>query len=124
MTLWCGLQEREVTLRAPTSTLSPPAAALRLAYERFGNDVVLAIGESASALEDTLHLIQDEHWRPQCIIGLPAGFEESLTSKNRLRQCMQVPRLTNTGPKGGALWAATVVNALLIAALHRIATTA
>jgi precorrin-8X/cobalt-precorrin-8 methylmutase len=37
---------------------------------------------------------------------------------------MQVPRLTNTGSKGGALWAAAVLNALLIEALNSLATVA
>jgi precorrin isomerase len=32
-----------------------------------------------------------------------------------------VPRLTNTGPKGGPLWAAAVVNTLLIESLNRLA---
>jgi precorrin-8X/cobalt-precorrin-8 methylmutase len=122
--LWCGVHEREVTLRTPQSGVTVAAVAMRLAYERFGNDVVLAIGAAADALEETLRLIQYEHWRPQLVIGLPAGFVDGLASKHRLRQCMQVPRLTNTGPKGGALWAAAVIEALLLAALQKVATAA
>ncbi len=62
-----------------------------------------------------------EQWRPQLVIGLPAGFVGAVECKAQLRKCMQVPRLTNTGPKGGALWAAAVLNALLIEALNRLA---
>lgn len=122
--VWCGMQEREVTLRAPATGLTPTAAGIRLAYERFGNDLVLALGEAPTAMEETFRLIQHEHWRPQLVIGFPPGFVGAVESKAQLRQCMQVPRLTNTGPKGGALWAAAVVNALLIEALNRIAAVA
>jgi precorrin-8X/cobalt-precorrin-8 methylmutase len=122
--VWCGMQEREVTLRGPSAELSPAAAGIRLAYERFGNDLVLALGEAPAAVDETLRLIQHEHWRPQLVIGLPSGFVGAVESKTRLRHCLQVPRLTNTGPKGGGLWAAAVVNALLIEALNRIAVVA
>jgi precorrin-8X/cobalt-precorrin-8 methylmutase len=37
---------------------------------------------------------------------------------------MQVPRITNSGSKGGALWTAGLINALLIEALNRVATVA
>jgi precorrin-8X/cobalt-precorrin-8 methylmutase len=54
------------------------------------------------------------------VIGLPAGFVGAVECKAQLRKCIQVPRLTNTGPKGGALWAAAVLNALLLEALNRL----
>jgi precorrin-8X/cobalt-precorrin-8 methylmutase len=119
---WCGVQERETALLAPAAALTPAAAGIRLAYERFGNDLVLAIGEDPTAVDETLRLIQAEGWRPQLVIGLPAGFVGAVECKAQLRKCMQVPRLTNSGPKGGVLWAAAVINALLIESLHRLAT--
>jgi precorrin-8X/cobalt-precorrin-8 methylmutase len=120
---WCGMQEREAALLT-SAGLTPAAAGLRLAYERFGNDLVLALGADPAAVDEVLRLIQTERWRPQCVIGLPAGFVGAVECKAQLRTCMQVPRLTNTGPKGGALWAAAVLNALLIEALHRRAAVA
>jgi precorrin-8X/cobalt-precorrin-8 methylmutase len=121
---WCGMQEREAALLGSTAGLTPAAAGIRLAYERFGNDLVLALGDDPAAVEEVLRLIQAEQWRPQLVIGLPAGFVGAVECKARLRKCMQVPRLTNTGPKGGALWAAAVLNALCIEALNRLATVA
>jgi len=118
---WCGVQERETALLAPVAGLTPAAAGIRLAYERFGNDLVLALGDDPTAVDETLRLINAERWRPQLVIGLPAGFVGTVECKAQLRKCMQVPRLTNTGPKGGALWAAAVVNALLIESLNRLA---
>ena len=124
VTTWCGLHERETTLRAASTGLTPAATGIRLAYERFGNDLVVALGDDPTALDETLRLIHHERWRPQLVIGMPAGFVGAVESKAQLRKCMQVPRLTNTGPKGGALWAAAVVQALLIAALNRLAAVA
>jgi precorrin-8X/cobalt-precorrin-8 methylmutase len=117
---WCGMQEREAALLAPAAGLTPAAAGIRLASERFGNDLVLALGDDP-AVDEALRLIQDERWRPQLVIALPAGFVGAAECKARLRKCLQVPRLTNTGPKGGVLWAAVVLNALLIEALNRLA---
>ena len=118
---WCGIQERETALLAPATGLTLAAAGIRLAYERFGNDLVLALGDDPTAVDEALRLIQEEQWRPQLVIGLPAGFVGTMECKAQLRKCMQVPRLTNTGPKGGVLWAAAVLNALLIEALNRLA---
>ena len=97
---WCGIQEREAALLASTAGLTPAAAGIRLAYERFGNDLVLALGDDPTAVDEALRLIQEEQWRPQLVIGLPAGFVGAVECKAQLRKCMQVPRLTNTGPKG------------------------
>jgi precorrin-8X/cobalt-precorrin-8 methylmutase len=121
---WCGMQERETALLAPAAGLTPAAAGIRLAYERFGNDLVLALGDDPTAVDEALRLIQEERWRPQLVIALPVGFVGAVECKAQLRKCMQVPRLTNTGPQGGALWAAAVLNALLIEALNRLAAVA
>ena len=115
------MQERETALLAPAAGLTPAAAGIRLAYERFGNDLVLALGDDPAAVDEALRLIQEERWRPQLVIALPAGFVGAVECKTQLRKCMQVPRLTNTGPKGGVLWAAAVLNALLIEAMNRLA---
>jgi precorrin-8X/cobalt-precorrin-8 methylmutase len=121
---WCGMQEREAALLASAADLTLAAAGIRLAYERFGNDLVLALGDDPAAVDEALRLIQEERWRPQLVIALPAGFVGAVECKAQVRKCMQVPRLTNTGSKGGALWAAAVLNALLIEALNRLAAVA
>jgi precorrin-8X/cobalt-precorrin-8 methylmutase len=45
------------------------------------------------------------------------GFVGTRESKDELRRCLQVPRITNAGTRGGSPWAATVVNALMIDAV-------
>lgn len=51
------------------------------------------------------------------MIGLPVGFVGTRESKDELRRCLQVPRITNSGTRGGSPWAASVVNALMIDAI-------
>ena len=58
---------------------------------------------------------------PAAIIGLPVGFVGTRESKAALRGCLSVPRITNSGYRGGSPWASSVVNSCLIAAQNRLA---
>src|SRR5262249_54535001 len=51
---WCGIQERETALLTPAAGLTLAAAGIRLAYERFGNDLVLALGDDPTAMDEAL----------------------------------------------------------------------
>ena len=79
--------------------------------------MVLAIGDAPTAITEAVRLIRDHGWRPQLVIGLPVGFVGTRESKDELRRCLQVPRITNSGTRGGSPWAASVVNALMIDAI-------
>jgi len=114
---WCGVHDRESHLMAQTQGITRSAAGIRRAWEKFGNDVVLAIGDAPTAIVEATRLIREHGWRPQLVIGLPVGFVGTRESKDELRRCLQVPRITNSGTRGGSPWAATVVNALMIDAI-------
>lgn len=118
---WCGVHDRETHLIAETRGTTRSAAGLRRAFEKFGNDVVIAIGDAPTAIIETIKLIREYGWRPQLVIGLPVGFVGTQESKEALRRCLQVPRITNTGTRGGSPWAASVINGLMIDALNQIA---
>lgn len=118
---WCGVHDRETHLLAQTHGITRSAAGIRRAWEKFGNDVVLAIGDAPTAILEATRLIREHGWRPQLVIGLPVGFVGTRESKDDLRRCLQVPRITNSGTRGGSPWAATVVNALMIDALNQLA---
>ncbi len=81
---------------------------------QFGNRVILAIGDAPTAVEEAVRLVNVHRWRPHLIIGLPVGFVGTEQSKEKLRRCLCVPRITNRGTRGGSPWAAAVVNAMLI----------
>lgn len=114
---WCGVHDPESHLMAQTQGITRSAAGIRRAWQKFGNDVVLAIGDAPTAITEAVRLIREHGWRPQLVIGLPVGFVGTRESKDELRRCLQVPRITNSGTRGGSPWAATVVNALMIDAI-------
>lgn len=118
---WCGVHDRETALMAQTHGITRSAAGIRRAWEKFGNDVMVAIGDAPTAIMEATRLIREHGWRPQLVIGLPVGFVGTRESKEDLRRCMQVPRITNSGTRGGSPWAASVVNALMIDALNQLA---
>ncbi|MBP0599430.1 precorrin-8X methylmutase [Herbaspirillum sp. LeCh32-8] len=114
---WCGVHDPESHLMSQTLGITRSAAGIRRAWQKFGNDVVLAIGDAPTAIVEATRLIREHGWRPQLVVGLPVGFVGTRESKDELRRCLQVPRITNAGTRGGSPWAATVVNALLIDAI-------
>jgi len=120
---WCGVHDRETHLMSQAHGVTRSAAGIRRAWEKFGNDVVLAIGDAPTAIVEATRLIREHGWRPQLVIGLPVGFVGTRESKAELRRCLQVPRITNSGTRGGSPWAASVVNGLMIDALNEVATT-
>ena len=118
---WCGVHDRETALMAETQGITRSAAGIRRAFEKFGNDMVLSIGDAPTAIVEAVRLIRDHGWRPQLVIGLPVGFVGTCESKAALKRCLQVPRITNSGTRGGSPWAASVVNGLMIDALNQLA---
>jgi len=118
---WCGVHDRETHLMSETLGITRSAAGVRRGWEKFGNDVVLAIGDAPTAIIEAARLIREHGWRPQLVIGLPVGFVGTRESKDELRRCLQVPRITNSGTRGGSPWAASVVNAMMIDALNQLA---
>jgi len=117
---WCGVHDPESHLMAQNLGMTRSAAGIRRAWEKFGNDIVLAIGDAPTAIVEATRLISEHGWRPQLVIGLPVGFVGTHESKDALRRCLQVPRITNSGTRGGSPWAATVVNALMIDAIGQV----
>ncbi len=121
MTTWCGVHDRETALMAQAHGITRSAAGIRRAWEKFGNDIVLAIGDAPTAIMEATRLIREQGWRPQLVIGLPVGFVGTCEAKQELKRCLQVPRISNSGTRGGSPWAASVVNGLMIDALNQLA---
>lgn len=118
---WCGVHDRETHLLAQAHGITRSAAGIRRAWEKFGNDAIVAIGDAPTAIMEAIRLVKEHGWRPQLIIGLPVGFVGTRESKEALSKLMQVPRITNRGTRGGSPWAASVVNAMMIAAINQVA---
>ena len=119
--VWCGVHDRETHMLSASTGITRSAAGVRRAWEKWGNDIILAIGDAPTAIMEATRLIHDAGWRPQLVVGLPVGFVGTRESKEELRRCLQVPRITNSGTRGGSPWAASVVNAIMIGALDSLA---
>jgi precorrin-8X/cobalt-precorrin-8 methylmutase len=115
----CLVHDEETKLLAVAHGLTRSAAGIRRAWMQFGNDVIVAIGDAPTALEEAVRLVNEWQWRPHLIIGLPVGFVATRECKENLRGCLRVPRITNRGTRGGSPWAAAVVNAMLIRAANQ-----
>jgi len=118
---WCGVHDRETEMIARQSNLTRSATGIRRAFELFGNDAIVAIGDAPTALSETLRLVKEHNWRPQLVIGLPVGFVGTRESKEELVRRLHVPRISNRGTRGGSPWASAVINALMIQALAQLA---
>jgi precorrin-8X/cobalt-precorrin-8 methylmutase len=119
--VWCGVHDRETHVLSENAGITRSAAGIRRAWEKWGNDIVLAIGDAPTAIVETTRLIREVGWRPQLVVGLPVGFVGTRESKDELRRCLQVPRITNSGTRGGSPWAASVINAMMIGAVDYLA---
>ena len=114
LTTVCTVHDEETRLIAESENITRSAAGIRRAWNRFGNNLLIAIGDAPTAVEETLRLVVEQNWRPHLVIGVPVGFVGTRECKERLRTCLRVPRITNRGTRGGSPWAAAIVNAMLI----------
>ena len=119
--VWCGVHDRETSVLSENAGITRSAAGIRRAWEKWGNEIVLAIGDAPTAIVEATRLIREVGWRPQLVVGLPVGFVGTRESKDELRRCLQVPRITNSGTRGGSPWAASVINAMMIGAVDYLA---
>jgi precorrin-8X/cobalt-precorrin-8 methylmutase len=114
----CTVHDEETRLIAESESITRSAAGIRRAWNRFGNNLLIAIGDAPTAVEEALRLVVEQNWRPHLIIGVPVGFVGTRECKEKLRRCLRVPRITNGGTRGGSPWAAAIVNAMLIQAVN------
>jgi precorrin-8X/cobalt-precorrin-8 methylmutase len=120
LTTVCTVHDEETRLIAESENITRSAAGIRRAWNRFGNNLLIAIGDAPTAVEEALRLIVEQNWRPHLLIGVPVGFVGTRECKEKLRNCLRVARITNRGTRGGSPWAAAIVNAMLIQAAKRV----
>lgn len=87
-------------------------AAFRNCSKEMGGGI-LAIGNSPTALFESLRMIIEDGVRPALVIGVPVGFVQAAESKEALRELKSQPAVTVLGRKGGSAVAVAMVHALL-----------
>ncbi|NEQ31617.1 MAG: precorrin-8X methylmutase [Leptolyngbya sp. SIO4C5] len=73
---------------------------------------IFVIGESQTALETLVDLIEAEEVRPALIVAAPAGFLDVDVLKTRLQDCF-VPHIRIQGRKGNAVVATAIMTGLV-----------
>ena len=74
--------------------------------------VIFAVGNAPTALIQLYEMMQESHWRPAFVIGVPVGFVNVEVAKELIMET-EVPYIINRGRKGGSNVAAAICNALL-----------
>jgi precorrin-8X/cobalt-precorrin-8 methylmutase len=93
---------------ARTASISPAAAAVRLAFGEAGPGAVWVVGGTAEALEELLARRVEAAF----VVGLPAGFVGAAEAKDALR-ASGMPAISNVSEKGGPAVAVAALGALL-----------
>jgi precorrin-8X/cobalt-precorrin-8 methylmutase len=73
---------------------------------------IFVIGESQTALDSLVTMIESEEIRPALVVGTPAGFLDVEVTKARLQDSL-IPNITISGRKGSAVVATAIVNGLI-----------
>jgi precorrin-8X/cobalt-precorrin-8 methylmutase len=98
-------------LTRPQKGKSRAAWGIETLAERYPEGIFV-IGESQTALESLVELIEADQVRPALVVATPAGFLDVDILKVRLRDCM-VPHIRVDSRKGNAVLAVAIMNGLI-----------
>ena len=98
-------------LTRPQKGKSKPAWGIETLAKRYPEGVFV-IGESQTALEALVELIEANQVRPALVIATPASFLDVDGLQHRLQDYM-IPNIRIEGPKGSAVLAVALMNGLI-----------
>ncbi len=110
----CLIGDQDVADQAKKNGTTRALAAVDMACQTLGSGIYV-VGNAPTALLRLIELIEKGTVKPALVIGFPVGFVNAAESKDALME-LDIPYITNKGRKGGSNIAASVVNALAIAA--------
>lgn len=110
----CLIGDQDVADQAKKNGTTRALAAVDMACQTLGSGIYV-VGNAPTALLRLIELIKEGNVKPALVIGFPVGFVNAAESKDALME-LDIPYITNKGRKGGSNIAASVVNALAIAA--------
>ena len=105
--VYCGME----TITRPQTGKSQAAWGIQTLAGRYPEGIFI-IGQSQSALEQLLDLLESGDITPALVIATPSGFNNVELTKVRLAQS-KVPYISIKGRKGSAVVAAAIANALI-----------
>ena len=107
----CFMSDEDVAKAAKEQGTTRAVASMDKAIS-LQKPLIFAIGNAPTALIRLYEHIQEEHIRPELVIGVPVGFVNVIYAKELIMQA-DVPFIVARGRKGGSNVAAAIVNALL-----------
>ncbi len=110
----CLIGDPAVARQAKKNGTTRALAAVDMACKTLGSGIYV-VGNAPTALLRLIDLIKEGKAAPALVLGFPVGFVNAAESKDALME-LDIPYITNKGRKGGSNIAASVVNALAIAA--------
>ncbi|MDW7684107.1 MAG: precorrin-8X methylmutase [Bacillota bacterium] len=114
----CLIHEPHVAAEAKRLGTTRAAAAMAEALQAHPRGAIHVIGNAPTALFVLLEAVKAGKAKPALIVGTPVGFVGAAESKEWLRE-FALPWITVRGEKGGSTIAASIVNALLYAAVSQ-----
>jgi len=110
----CLIGDPAVAKEAKKNGTTRALASCDVACKTLGSGIYV-VGNAPTALLRLIEHIQSGKVSPALVVGFPVGFVNAAESKDALME-LDIPYITNKGRKGGSNIAASVVNALAIAA--------
>ncbi|NEQ45733.1 MAG: precorrin-8X methylmutase [Leptolyngbya sp. SIOISBB] len=98
-------------LTRPQKGKSKTAWGIETLAQRYPEGIFI-VGESQTALESVVDLVENNQVRPALIIATPAGFLDVDVLKDRLKDTM-VPHISINGQKGNPVLAVAIMNGLI-----------
>jgi len=108
----CKISEMDIRKKAKELNTTRAALAME-SLTPFMNGSLIAIGNAPTALKKVIELIKLGKIKPALVVGVPVGFVGASEAKKELEK-LDIPYITNYGPKGGSSVATAIVNALIL----------
>ena len=105
--VYCSTQ----TITRPQKAKTQAAWGLQTLARRYPEGIFV-IGDSQTALNALVELIEEENIRPTLVIATPSGFVDADVEKQRLQDSL-VPNIIVDGRKGNSNVAVAIVNGLV-----------
>lgn len=113
----CYINHDKTLDMAKRDDITRAAAAIQVAAAD-GFEGIVVIGNSPTALLETLELVNRDDINAKSIIGAPVGFVGAAESKKALNKS-DIPHLITRGPKGGTPVAVAAINSLINLAIKK-----
>lgn len=110
--IFCAIDLPEVAEKAKKENKTRSATAIRFLKDKINNSIIL-IGNAPTALFELLDLVKEDKIKPALIIGVPVGFVDAASSKEKLAGQRKIPFITLPGTRGGSNIASAILNALI-----------